>query len=58
VGNDAFRKVSIFDVLENQKRNIKQKIQSLEPSYVLNTSEEDLVKWLIVEFALEVPMID
>jgi len=53
-----FRKVSIFDVLENQKRSIKQKIQSLEPNYVLNTSEEDLMKWLIAEFTLEVPMID
>ncbi len=53
-----FRKFPIFDVLENQKQKIKQKIRSLEPNYVLNTSEEDLLKWLVKEFTLNVPAID
>ena len=37
-----FNRVSIFDVLANQKQQIKQKIQSLEQNYVLNSSEDDL----------------
>jgi hypothetical protein len=53
-----FGKFSIFDVLEGQKRQIKQKVQSLEPNYVLNASEEDLVAWLVGEFTLNVPSID
>lgn len=53
-----FRKVSIFDVLEHQKRQIKEKIRSLEPNYVLNASDEDLVAWLVREFTLDVPAIE
>jgi hypothetical protein len=53
-----FNRVSILDVLADQKRQIKQKIQSLEQDYVLNSSENDLVAWLVSEFSLDVPAID
>lgn len=53
-----FNRVSILDVLADQKRQIKQKIQSLEQNYVLNSSESDLVAWLVSEFSLDVPAID
>jgi hypothetical protein len=52
-----FNKVSILDVLVNQKQQIKQKIQSLGQNYVLNTSEDDLVAWFVSEFSLDVPSI-
>lgn len=53
-----FHKVSMLDVLENEKQTIRNKIQSLEPNYLLNASEDDLVKWLVGEFTLDVPAID
>lgn len=53
-----FNRVSIFDILADQKQQIKQKIQSLEQNYVLNTSEDDLVTWIVGEFSLDVPVID
>ena len=52
-----FSDSSVFDVLEHQKREIKGKIYSLESNYILNTSENNLVQWLISELQLETPEI-
>jgi hypothetical protein len=38
-----FNKFSILDVLPDQLRQIKQKVQELKADYLLNASEEDLV---------------
>jgi hypothetical protein len=53
-----FNKVSIIDVLENQKREINVRIQSLDPNYVLTTSEDDLVAWLIEGLRFDLPVLD
>jgi hypothetical protein len=53
-----FDGVSIFDVLANQKHQVKQKIESLEQNYVLNASEDDLVAWIVDEVSLDVPALD
>lgn len=52
-----FNKVDIFQVLENQKAEIKKQVYSLESNYLLNTSENDLIEWLIDKLTLEVPVI-
>ena len=59
-GNAAglFGNASILDVLPDQQRQIKEKIQSLAPDYIMNASEDDLVAALVDEYALEVPVLD
>lgn len=52
-----FNKVDIYSVLENEKSKIKEKVYSLDADYFLNTSETDLIEWLIDELRLEVPII-
>src|SRR5208337_2418457 len=52
-----FSEASIFDVLENQKRKIKQTVHALDSNYLLNASEEDLIRALVDELSLEVPSI-
>ena len=47
-----FNTVSILDVLPDQLRQIKQKVQELKADYVLNASEEDLVAALVDEFMI------
>jgi hypothetical protein len=53
-----FHNVSVLDVLPDQERQIKTRIQSLAPDYVLNASEADLVTSLVDEFTLDVPVLD
>jgi len=53
-----FNKVSILDVLPDQLRQIKQKVQELKADYLLNASEEDLVAALVDEFTLDVPVLE
>lgn len=53
-----FNNISVLEVLPNQERQIKAKIQSLPPDYVLNASEEDLVASLADEYTLDVPVLD
>lgn len=53
-----FDRVSILDVLPDQIRQIKAKIEALKPDYILNVSEEDLVQSLASEFALDTPVLD
>ncbi|MFL6304375.1 MAG: hypothetical protein ACJ72H_12630, partial [Candidatus Sulfotelmatobacter sp.] len=53
-----FREASILDVLPDQVRKIKAKIQTLAPDYILNVSEEDLVASLTDEYTLDIPVLD
>jgi hypothetical protein len=53
-----FKGVSIMEVLADQKRQLKKKIQELKPDYVLSVSEEDLVKSLTYEYTLVTPEIN
>lgn len=53
-----FSQYSIFDVQENQKQELRKKVLSLEPNYLLNSSEEDLVRWLADAVTLDVPELD
>lgn len=53
-----FSKYSILEVLPDQLRQIKRKVQGLDPNYLLNVSEEDLVAAIVNEFTLDVPAID
>lgn len=54
---NLFSEASIFDVLENQKRQIKKTVDSLDRNYLLNASEEDLVRALVDELSLQVPAV-
>jgi hypothetical protein len=52
-----FRGVSIFDVTADANRRIRESIQRMNGNYLLNASEEDLVRAVIDEFRAEVPSI-
>lgn len=52
-----FNKADIYNVLEGQKEVVKKKVYSLESNYLLNSSETDLIDWLVSELILEVPEI-
>jgi hypothetical protein len=53
-----FNRISVLDVLPEQDRRIKTKIQSLSSDYLLNASEEDLVTSLSEEYRQDIPVID
>lgn len=53
-----FRNFSIIEVLPAQHRQIKEKILALQPNYILNVSEEDLVASLTDEYTLDIPVLD
>ncbi len=53
-----FNKMSVLDVLPDQDRRIKAKVQSLAPNYVLTVSEQDLIASLVDEFTLDMPVLD
>ena len=53
-----FNNASILDVLPDQLRQIKKKVQDLKVDYILNASEEDLVASLVDEFTFDVPVLE
>jgi hypothetical protein len=53
-----FSDALISDLLPDQERQIKDKVQRLPPNYLLNVSEEDLVVSLTGEYTLDVPVLD
>jgi hypothetical protein len=55
--NYLFRNMSIFDVLEYQKRAINEEVHKLDPDYLLGVSEQDLVASLIDQFRMNVPVL-
>jgi hypothetical protein len=50
--NYLFRRTSIFNILERQKRAVKNAVENLDVAYLLNTSEHDLIVALVDEFRL------
>jgi hypothetical protein len=57
-GKGLFHGASILDVLPDQESQIKVKIQGLQPNYLLNASEEDLITSLVDEYTLDTPTLD
>src|ERR1043165_7542471 len=52
-----FAKVDIYSVLEHQKQQVIKKIQELPANQITGANEEDLVRRLIEEFKINVPVI-
>lgn len=50
-----FSDIEIYDVIEEQKAHIKKEVYGLESNYLLNASEDDLVKWLVDRYKLDIP---
>src|ERR1700730_8614056 len=52
-----FSQHDIFNVLEGQRRSVRKRVESLAAETVLNASEYDLVRRLVEEFELRVPVV-
>jgi len=52
-----YKKGCIRDYLEQRKSALENEVKSMESDYVLNVSEEDLCRYLISEYSLEVPIL-
>ncbi len=52
-----FTNGDLHAVLENQKSQVKTKVQELNPDYLLNANEQDLAAAIVSEMMLEVPTI-
>jgi hypothetical protein len=52
-----FNKYEIFGVVQGQTEAVKKRVQSIPANTLLNASENDLVKALVEEFRLNVPVI-
>jgi hypothetical protein len=52
-----FWQITIYDLIENLKRRIAESVQQLDANYLLNVSEEDLIKSVVSENWLNVPVI-
>jgi hypothetical protein len=48
---------SIFDVVESQKKRVKDAVQKLDPNYLLSASETDLILAVVDEHRLDVPVL-
>ena len=53
-----FSKYDIFGVIEGTKRRLADEVDRLEANYLLNSSEEDLVRAIASEHQLDVPVLD
>ena len=47
----------MFSVVEHQKQQVNKGVDGLESNYLLNANEDDLVKSLVHEYSLDVPVI-
>jgi hypothetical protein len=47
----------MFSVVEHQKQQVNKGVDDLDSNYLLNANEDDLVKSLIHEYSLDVPVI-
>ncbi len=52
-----FNKYQIFGVVQGQTEAVKKRVQSIAPNALLNAPEDDLLKALVEEFRLNVPVI-
>jgi len=51
-------KGELRDVFEHVKLMAKKEIDDLETNYLLNSSEEDLVKYFVEKYSLDAPILD
>lgn len=47
-----------FSVIENQRRQLLSEVAGVQEQRLLNTSVEDLVRYLVEKYQLEVPVLD
>jgi hypothetical protein len=52
-----FNKIEIHAVIEEQRRRVKDRVQSIPSGKLLNASEHDLVQALVEEFRLDIPVL-
>jgi hypothetical protein len=55
--NYLFRGPDMFSVVEHRKQQLKKGVAGLGPNYLLNANEDDLVRSLVDEHRLDVPII-
>lgn len=53
-----FYEFDMFSVMENQRRQLQAEVAGIPEQRLLNTSVEDLVKYLVEKYQLEVPALD
>lgn len=47
-----------FSVIENQRRQLQAEVAGIPEQRLLNTSVEDVVRYLVERYQLEVPVLD
>jgi hypothetical protein len=52
-----FNKIEIHAVVEDQRRRVKDRVQSIPSGKLFNASEHDLVQALVEEFRLDIPVL-
>lgn len=52
-----FSRGSLYTYLEGRKLALRNEVESLEPNYLLNVSEENFLKYLIDKYSLEPPVL-
>lgn len=52
-----FGKGSLYDFLEQRKAELIKEVESYEPDYILNVSEEDFCQYLLSKYSLKPPKI-
>lgn len=57
-GEYLFAKVDMFSVIEHQKKCAAKKVQELDPAYLQQANENELVSQIVAEYGLEVPVIE
>jgi hypothetical protein len=53
-----FYEYDCFSVIENQRRQLQAEVSAIPEQRLLNTSVEDLVRYLVDKYQLEVPVLD
>ncbi|MEP1573890.1 hypothetical protein [Roseibium album] len=53
-----FFEIDGFSVIENQRRQLRAEVSGIPEQRLLNTSVEDLVRYLAEKYQLEVPVLD
>jgi hypothetical protein len=56
-GQYLFAQVDIFSVIEHQKQQAAKRVQQMDSTQLQRTSEEELVRQIVSEYRLDVPVI-
>jgi hypothetical protein len=52
-----FSKIDMFSVIEHQKQQASKRVQSVDSNRLLTTTEDEIVKQIVDEFRIEVPVM-